>query len=131
MRFWLPKKSAPAGHGATLHTPIGSQVDDLVGGQATKGSVQQPVNPLIESARATFQNFIQSALTLRGSQKAPVFDDMNVRTLANPDRSLMRPARHPQCLESRIHAHQVTSAVYLSYAGCARWTDRTRCAFHL
>ena len=109
-----------------MDASIPGQVDDLVVVQSVKGSVEQVVNALIESAWPAIQEMIQVAFALRGSEEMPFIENVNIRTLADADGPPIRPERHPRWFESYIYAHQLPTVCDLSHARNAWLADGAR-----
>src|SRR6266851_4762552 len=67
------------------------QINDLVLWQPRQRPVQKEVETPVETVWLAFQQSIEFAFALRRSEKLPMIDHMNVGTLADTHRPLMRP----------------------------------------
>src|SRR5229473_2973266 len=113
-------------HGAVGAAFVLGQIDDFAPWQAGKRPVQKEVEPPVETARLAFQQAIEFAFALRRSEKLPMIDHMDIGTLADTHRTVMRPHWNRQRLEDGEYAHQLLFATDLAYARTTLLIGRAR-----
>ena len=102
------------------------QINDLALWQPRQRPVQKKVETPVEAAWLAFQQAIEFAFALRRSEKLPMIDDVDIGTLADAHRTVMRPQWNRQRFEGGEYAHQLPLAINLAYACTSLSIDRAR-----
>ncbi len=103
---------------------VSGQVYDFALRPPGEHPVQEEIESLVKAAWMAFQQCVKLVFTLRGSEKLPMIDNVDLGTLADTHRTAMRPDWDLQWLDGGKYTHQLFLPTYLVYAGTARSIDR-------